>query len=76
MSIVNFVRYTLTNYLENLTIDEKFINKRVCLSIYQPMCLKRVPSVEKKSLLVQKGCENGCLITFKKIQKEPPEVYY
>ena len=47
MSTVNFVRYTLTNYLENLTIDEKFKNKRVCLSIYQTMCLKRVPSVEK-----------------------------
>ena len=40
------------SYLENLTIDNKFINKRVRLFIHQTMCLK---CVEKKKLL---GCHN------------------
>ena len=34
------------------------------------MCLKRA---EKKKLLVG---HNGCLITFKKIQKQPAKVFY
>ena len=36
------------SYLENLTIDDKCINKRVRLFIHQTMCLKRVG---KKKLL-------------------------
>ena len=47
------------SYLENLTIEDKFINKRVRLSIHQTMCLKRA---EKKNLLRR----SGCLITFKR----------
>ena len=31
----------MTDYLENLAIDNKFIKKRVRLLIHQTMCLKR-----------------------------------
>ena len=49
----SFIGYTLTdNHLENLTVDDKFINKRVRLFIHQAMYLKRV---EKKKFL---GCHN------------------
>ena len=57
MSIFSFIGYTLT---ENLTIDDKFKNKRVRLFIHQMTCLKLV---EKKKLL---GRVIRLLITFKK----------
>ena len=39
------IGFTMTEFLENLTTDDKFINKRVRPLIHQTMCLKRV---EKK----------------------------
>ena len=47
MPIFNFIGYTQTIYLENLTIDEKFINKRVRIFIHQTMYLK----IEKKKII-------------------------
>ena len=42
MSIFSFVVTPWRSYLENLTIDGKFVNKLVRLSMHQTMCLKRV----------------------------------
>ena len=64
----SFIRYTLTlSYLENLTIDDNFINKRVRPFIHQT---KDVWSNEEKII-------STSLKTyfFKKIQKQPPEVF-
>ena len=61
------------SYLENLTIDDKFINKWVRLCIHQTMCR------EEKSIssYVKTRLRNTCLIVlfFKKIQKQPSEVF-
>ena len=48
MTIFSFIGYTLTEFFKNLTIDDKFINKRVQIFMHQTMCLKRV---EEKKLL-------------------------
>ena len=40
------------SYLENLTIDDKFIKKRVRLFIHQTMCRE-----EKNYYTSQQGCE-------------------
>ena len=55
-----------------MTIDEKFINKQVRLSIHQTMCLR---CVEKKKLLGRHKFVKW-LNYFNKIQKQPPEVFY
>ena len=47
MPIFSFIGYTLTELFRKLTIDDRFINKRLRLFIYQTMYLKRV---EKKLL--------------------------
>ena len=44
------------SYLENLTIDDKFINKRVRLFIHQAMCRE-----EKGISTLQQGCEISVL---------------
>ena len=68
------------SYLENLTIDDKFINKPVRLFIHNTKCLK---CVEKKKLLGRRNKDislktfvKWLLITFKKMQEHPPEVFY
>ena len=62
------------NYLENQTVDGKFINKRVRLFMHQTPCLNRV---EKKIFLGRHNrLANSCIITFKKMQEQPLEVLY
>ena len=54
--------------------DKKFINKQVQLFIHQTICLTHA---EKKKILGHYNkVANDFLITFKKIQKQPPEVFY
>ena len=38
MPVSSFIGYTLTEYLKNLTIYDKFINKRVRPYKHQTMC--------------------------------------
>ena len=66
MPIFSFLGYTLTQKFKKLTIDDKFINKRVRLFIHQTMCLKRV---QEKKLLVPHNKVVKWLFTFKKAQK-------
>ena len=74
MPIFSFIGYTLTELFRKPEIDHKFINKRVRLFIHQTMSLK---SGEKKKILGRLGrLQNGCLITFKKIQRQPPEMLH
>ena len=47
------------NYLENLAVDDKFINKRVRIFTHQTMCLKRA---EKKTLLGRHTKVVTCLL--------------
>ena len=54
------------SYLEDLKIDDKFINKRVQLFIHQTMCLKRV---ENKKLRRNKDI-------LKYVKWQQPEVFY
>ena len=57
------------SYLENLTIDDKFINKRVRLYTLNDV------SRRKNYFYVITRLRNSCLVTFlKKIQKQPPKV--
>ena len=51
MPISSFIEYThLQRYLENLTIDYKFTNKRFRFLMHQVMCLAHV---EEKKLLAR-----------------------
>ena len=60
--------------IRNLTIDGKFINKRVRLFIHQTMSLKRV---EKEKILGRHNKVAKWLFNyFKKIQKQLPEMFY
>ena len=71
--------HTRWGSLENLTIDEKFINKRVRLFVHQTMCFFKKCWEEKKysfkNLLTFTPLRNGCLITFEKMQKQPPKKF-
>ena len=76
---INFQLYKVHPDKVNLTIDSRFINKRVRLFIRQTMCEE-----EKIIFNIITRLQNSCLITFfKKIQKQPlevqkqsPEVFY
>ena len=68
MPILSFVQN-----LKNLTIDDKFINKRVRLFIHQTMCLK---GIEKKKLWRRHNKVAKWFNYFQKIEKQPPEVFY
>ena len=51
MSILSFTGYTpWKSYLEKLTIDDKYMNKRVCLFIHQTLPLS---GVERKKLVIE-----------------------
>ena len=65
MPIFSFTGYNLKKlFLENLTIDDKFMNKRVRHFIHQTMCQ------EEKHLYVITRLLNSCLITFLKKNAE------
>ena len=73
--------------LENLEIDDKFVNKRVLFFIYQTMRCVSLKHAEKKKLLERdnkdissKICyvhtmRNSCLNDFLKMQKVSPEKF-
>ena len=62
MSISSFAGYIGTELFRKPAIDDNLINKRVRLFLHQMITLTSL--------------QNGCLITFIKMQKQPPEVYY
>ena len=77
MPIFSFTGYTLTELFRNLTIDDKFINKRVRLFIHQTTCRE-----EKIICTSSQGCKIASYL-FKKMCKQPleeqkqsPEVFY
>ena len=45
------IGYNLTDYLENLTVNDRFVNERVQHFIYQMMYLQTVNCVWKKKIL-------------------------
>ena len=52
MQRFSFIGYTLTELFRNLTIDDKFINKRVRLFIHETMCRE-----EKITITSKQGCK-------------------
>ena len=58
------------SYLENLTIDDKFINKRVRLFMHQNVW-------RRKNLLIRhsRAAKQLFNYSFKKVQKQPPDVF-
>ena len=72
MPVSSFIGCTLMEVF--MTIDDKFINIQVLLFIHQRLRPRRV---EKKKLLGRhKEVAKWLFNYFKKIQKQPPEVFY